>query len=99
QSPLALPLSLSLSFTLSLSLSLSLSHSVCISVACVSHLTRSFALSILPTRVERAKEATANMGSAVSTTGYESAPFHTHIDTHTHTSYIAIAPGPFPISN
>lgn len=33
----------------------------------VSHITRSFALSILPTKVERAKEATANMGSAVST--------------------------------
>ncbi|KAG7480773.1 hypothetical protein MATL_G00059870 [Megalops atlanticus] len=36
-----------------------------ISVEFVSHLTRSFALSTLPTRVERAKEATANMGSAV----------------------------------
>ncbi|KAL2092502.1 hypothetical protein ACEWY4_012300 [Coilia grayii] len=36
-----------------------------ISVEFVSHLTRSFALSILPTRVERAKEATATMGSAV----------------------------------
>lgn len=36
-----------------------------ISVEFVSHLTRSFALSILPTHVERAKEATANMGSAV----------------------------------
>ncbi|XP_036382087.1 NPC1-like intracellular cholesterol transporter 1 [Megalops cyprinoides] len=36
-----------------------------ISVEFVSHLTRSFALSTLPTRVDRAKEATANMGSAV----------------------------------
>uniref|UniRef100_A0A673GB25 SSD domain-containing protein n=1 Tax=Sinocyclocheilus rhinocerous TaxID=307959 RepID=A0A673GB25_9TELE len=36
-----------------------------ISVEFVSHLTRSFALSIQPTKVERAKEATANMGSAV----------------------------------
>ncbi|XP_036384671.1 NPC1-like intracellular cholesterol transporter 1 [Megalops cyprinoides] len=36
-----------------------------ISVEFVSHLTRSFALSTLPTHVERAKEATANMGSAV----------------------------------
>uniref|UniRef100_A0AAY4B5X1 SSD domain-containing protein n=1 Tax=Denticeps clupeoides TaxID=299321 RepID=A0AAY4B5X1_9TELE len=36
-----------------------------ISVEFVSHLTRSFALSILPTHVERAKEATAKMGSAV----------------------------------
>ncbi|XP_035246328.1 NPC1-like intracellular cholesterol transporter 1 [Anguilla anguilla] len=36
-----------------------------ISVEFVSHLTRSFALSTLPTRVERAKEATATMGSAV----------------------------------
>uniref|UniRef100_A0A8C2EL28 NPC1 like intracellular cholesterol transporter 1 n=1 Tax=Cyprinus carpio TaxID=7962 RepID=A0A8C2EL28_CYPCA len=38
-----------------------------ISVEFVSHLTRSFALSIRPTKVERAKEATANMGSAVFT--------------------------------
>ncbi|CAL8347091.1 unnamed protein product [Lota lota] len=36
-----------------------------ISVEFVSHLTRSFALSIQLTHVERAKEATANMGSAV----------------------------------
>uniref|UniRef100_A0A665U3J8 NPC1 like intracellular cholesterol transporter 1 n=1 Tax=Echeneis naucrates TaxID=173247 RepID=A0A665U3J8_ECHNA len=36
-----------------------------ISVEFVSHLTRSFALSIKPTHVERAMEATANMGSAV----------------------------------
>ncbi|KAK0137535.1 NPC1-like intracellular cholesterol transporter 1 [Merluccius polli] len=36
-----------------------------ISVEFVSHLTRSFALSIKLTHVERAKEATANMGSAV----------------------------------
>ncbi|KAK5909942.1 hypothetical protein CesoFtcFv8_003826 [Champsocephalus esox] len=36
-----------------------------ISVEFVSHMTRSFALSTKPTRVERAKEATANMGSAV----------------------------------
>ncbi|CAK6950297.1 NPC1-like intracellular cholesterol transporter 1 [Scomber scombrus] len=36
-----------------------------ISVEFVSHLTRSFALSTKPTHVERAKEATANMGSAV----------------------------------
>ncbi|XP_041956873.1 NPC1-like intracellular cholesterol transporter 1 [Alosa sapidissima] len=36
-----------------------------ISVEFVSHLTRSFALSVQPTHVERAKEATANMGSAV----------------------------------
>ncbi|XP_051950423.1 NPC1-like intracellular cholesterol transporter 1 [Xyrauchen texanus] len=36
-----------------------------ISVEFVSHITRSFALSIHPTKVERAKEATANMGSAV----------------------------------
>ncbi|XP_048846056.1 NPC1-like intracellular cholesterol transporter 1 [Brienomyrus brachyistius] len=36
-----------------------------ISVEFVSHLTRSFALSTQPTRVERAKDATANMGSAV----------------------------------
>uniref|UniRef100_A0A672JPY8 NPC1 like intracellular cholesterol transporter 1 n=1 Tax=Salarias fasciatus TaxID=181472 RepID=A0A672JPY8_SALFA len=36
-----------------------------ISVEFVSHITRSFALSTKPTHVERAKEATANMGSAV----------------------------------
>ncbi|XP_041087917.1 NPC1-like intracellular cholesterol transporter 1 [Polyodon spathula] len=36
-----------------------------ISVEFVSHLTRSFAISTQPTRLERAKEATANMGSAV----------------------------------
>lgn len=36
-----------------------------ISVEFVSHLTRAFALSIKMTHVERAKEATANMGSAV----------------------------------
>ncbi|TSO88083.1 Niemann-Pick C1-like protein 1 [Bagarius yarrelli] len=36
-----------------------------ISVEFVSHLTRSFALSTLPTKVERAKDATAKMGSAV----------------------------------
>ncbi|KAL7391549.1 hypothetical protein ABVT39_010937 [Epinephelus coioides] len=36
-----------------------------ISVEFVSHMTRSFALSAKPTHVERAKEATANMGSAV----------------------------------
>ncbi|XP_013862667.1 Niemann-Pick C1-like protein 1 [Austrofundulus limnaeus] len=36
-----------------------------ISVEFVSHMTRSFALSIQPTHVERAKEATAKMGSAV----------------------------------
>uniref|UniRef100_A0A3Q2T462 NPC1 like intracellular cholesterol transporter 1 n=1 Tax=Fundulus heteroclitus TaxID=8078 RepID=A0A3Q2T462_FUNHE len=36
-----------------------------ISVEFVSHMTRSFALSTKNTRVERAKEATANMGSAV----------------------------------
>ncbi|XP_042329884.1 NPC1-like intracellular cholesterol transporter 1 [Sceloporus undulatus] len=36
-----------------------------ISVEFVSHITRSFAISTLPTKVERAKEATVNMGSAV----------------------------------
>uniref|UniRef100_A0A672YC55 NPC1 like intracellular cholesterol transporter 1 n=1 Tax=Sphaeramia orbicularis TaxID=375764 RepID=A0A672YC55_9TELE len=36
-----------------------------ISVEFVSHMTRSFALSTKPTHVERAMEATANMGSAV----------------------------------
>ncbi|XP_062854261.1 NPC1-like intracellular cholesterol transporter 1 [Trichomycterus rosablanca] len=36
-----------------------------ISVEFVSHLTRSFALSTLPTKVDRAKDATARMGSAV----------------------------------
>ncbi|XP_040050816.2 NPC1-like intracellular cholesterol transporter 1 [Gasterosteus aculeatus] len=36
-----------------------------ISVEFVSHMTRSFALSTKPTRVERAMEATATMGSAV----------------------------------
>lgn len=36
-----------------------------ISVEFVSHMTRSFALSTKPTHIERAKEATANMGSAV----------------------------------
>ncbi|XP_058245455.1 NPC1-like intracellular cholesterol transporter 1 isoform X2 [Hemibagrus wyckioides] len=36
-----------------------------ISVEFVSHITRSFALSTLPTKVERAKDATAKMGSAV----------------------------------
>ncbi|XP_043938169.1 NPC1-like intracellular cholesterol transporter 1 [Protopterus annectens] len=36
-----------------------------ISVEFVSHMTRSFALSIKDNKVERAKEATANMGSAV----------------------------------
>ncbi|XP_065103484.1 NPC1-like intracellular cholesterol transporter 1 isoform X2 [Paramisgurnus dabryanus] len=36
-----------------------------ISVEFVSHITRSFALSTCTTKVERAKEATANMGSAV----------------------------------
>lgn len=42
-------------------------QAVGISVEFVSHITRSFALSIGHTKVERAKEATANMGSAVST--------------------------------
>lgn len=32
----------------------------------VSHITRSFAVSTKPTRLERAKEATISMGSAVS---------------------------------
>ncbi|MEQ2272681.1 NPC1-like intracellular cholesterol transporter 1, partial [Xenotaenia resolanae] len=36
-----------------------------ISVEFVSHMTRSFALSTKMTRIERAKEATASMGSAV----------------------------------
>ncbi|XP_011616869.1 NPC1-like intracellular cholesterol transporter 1 [Takifugu rubripes] len=36
-----------------------------ISVEFVSHMTRSFALSVQPSHVERAKEATAKMGSAV----------------------------------
>ncbi|XP_053318761.1 NPC1-like intracellular cholesterol transporter 1 [Spea bombifrons] len=36
-----------------------------ISVEFVSHLTRSFAISLKPTKVDRAKEATINMGSAV----------------------------------
>ncbi|XP_070819944.1 NPC1-like intracellular cholesterol transporter 1 [Chaetodon trifascialis] len=36
-----------------------------ISVEFVSHMTRTFALSTKPTHVDRAKEATANMGSAV----------------------------------
>uniref|UniRef100_A0A8C3T402 NPC1 like intracellular cholesterol transporter 1 n=1 Tax=Chelydra serpentina TaxID=8475 RepID=A0A8C3T402_CHESE len=36
-----------------------------ISVEFVSHLTRAFAVSTQPTRLERAKEATVNMGSAV----------------------------------
>ncbi|XP_077456590.1 NPC1-like intracellular cholesterol transporter 1 [Stigmatopora argus] len=36
-----------------------------ISVEFVSHMTRSFALSTKPTRIQRAEEATANMGSAV----------------------------------
>ncbi|KAF3851071.1 hypothetical protein F7725_012843 [Dissostichus mawsoni] len=40
-------------------------EAVGISVEFVSHMTRSFALSTKPTHVERAKEATANMGSAV----------------------------------
>lgn len=42
-------------------------QAVGISVEFVSHITRSFALSIGRSKVERAKEATANMGSAVST--------------------------------
>lgn len=48
------------------------SHLLCnlqavgISVEFVSHMTRSFALSTKPTHVERAIEATAKMGSAVS---------------------------------
>lgn len=40
-------------------------QAVGISVEFVSHMTRSFALSVQPTHVERAKEATAKMGSAV----------------------------------
>lgn len=36
-----------------------------ISVEFVSHITRSFAISTKPTRLERAKEATMSMGSAV----------------------------------
>ncbi|XP_033015105.1 NPC1-like intracellular cholesterol transporter 1 [Lacerta agilis] len=36
-----------------------------ISVEFVSHITRSFAISTKPTKVERAREATVNMGSAV----------------------------------
>lgn len=36
------------------------------SVEFVSHLTRSFAVSTKPTRLERAKDATVSMGSAVS---------------------------------
>lgn len=41
-------------------------QAVGISVEFVSHMTRSFALSVQPSRVARAKEATAKMGSAVS---------------------------------
>ena len=41
-------------------------QAVGISVEFVSHMTRSFALSTKLTHVERAMEATANMGSAVS---------------------------------
>lgn len=37
-----------------------------ISVEFVSHITRSFAISTKPTRLEKAKEATISMGSAVS---------------------------------
>lgn len=54
-------------YTLTLPLpSLSGPQAVGISVEFVSHMTRSFAMSIQPTHVERAKEATATMGSAVS---------------------------------
>lgn len=41
-------------------------QAVGISVEFVSHITRSFAVSTKPTRLERAKEATISMGSAVS---------------------------------
>lgn len=41
-------------------------QAVGISVEFVSHITRSFAISTKPTRLERAKEATISMGSAVS---------------------------------
>lgn len=41
-------------------------QAVGISVEFVSHITRSFAISTKPTRLERAKEATVSMGSAVS---------------------------------
>lgn len=40
------------------------------SVEFVSHITRSFAISTKPTRLERAKDATASMGSAVSGEGW-----------------------------
>lgn len=40
----------------------------------VSHITRSFAVSTRPTRLERAKEATISMGSAVSTPASPCAP-------------------------
>lgn len=40
----------------------------------VSHITRSFAVSTRPTRLERAKEATISMGSAVSTPAGPRAP-------------------------
>lgn len=53
-------------YRLTLLQSLCFLQAVGISVEFVSHMTRSFALSIKPTHVERAKEATANMGSAVS---------------------------------
>lgn len=46
-------------------------QAVGISVEFVSHMTRSFALSTKPTHVERAMEATANMGSAVSKLGQQ----------------------------
>lgn len=44
-------------------------QAVGISVEFVSHMTRSFALSVRPTHVERAEEATARMGSAVRARG------------------------------
>lgn len=44
-------------------------QTVGISVEFTSHITRSFAISTRPGRLERAKEATVDMGSAVSAHG------------------------------
>uniref|UniRef100_A0A2K6MQ18 NPC1 like intracellular cholesterol transporter 1 n=1 Tax=Rhinopithecus bieti TaxID=61621 RepID=A0A2K6MQ18_RHIBE len=56
---------------------ISLVSAVGMSVEFVSHITRSFAISTKPTRLERAKEATISMGSAVRRSGPPCAPLDT----------------------
>ena len=76
-------------------------QAVGISVEFCSHITRAFAVSTLPTRKERAKDALAHMGSSVSwlhntshTHTHSCAQMHTlmcaHTHTHTHTQKVKV---------